>query len=365
MRWALVGVIVLHGLIHLMGFAKAYGYAELPQLTRPISRPLGALWLLAGGLVAAAATMLALGSPAFWKIGALAALTSQVVIATAWQDARAGSLANLVLLLVATHGFLTEGPSSFHARYLAEVAASRSRSASAPLVTEEDVAPLPEPVQRYLRLTRAVGQPRVRNYHVRFAGRIRSGPGAMWMPFEAEQDSFADEPARLFLMRARMLGAPVEAFHRLVDGRATMQVKLAGVVTIADARGPEMDRSETVTLFNDMCLLAPGTLVGPGISWEPLDPSTVRARFTQHGTTITATLFFAGDGRLVNFESDDRSRALPDGTFTRTPFSTPVRDYRSFGPSWLAGAGDARWRLPAGDFTYAEFTMRDIATSVP
>ena len=53
LRWALIGLLILHGLIHLMGFAKAFGYAELPQLTQPISRDWGVVWLLAGGLVVA------------------------------------------------------------------------------------------------------------------------------------------------------------------------------------------------------------------------------------------------------------------------------------------------------------------------
>ena len=63
-------------------------------------------------------------------------------------------------------------------------------------------------------------------------------------------------------MRARMFGLPITAFHRLVHGQATMRVKMAGAFSIVDARGDAMDRSETVTLFNDMCLLAAGTLMG-------------------------------------------------------------------------------------------------------
>jgi hypothetical protein len=218
-------------------------------------------------------------------------------------------------------------------------------------------------VRRYLRVTRAVGQPRVHGYHVRFTGRIRSAPDAAWMSFTAEQHSFADEPTRLFLMRARMFGVPVEAFHRLIDGHATMRVTAAGVVPVTDARGDEMDRAETVTLFNDMCILAPGTLVSPDIAWEPVDVSTVHARFTHRGHTITAALFFGEDGRLVNFESDDRSRSSADGTFTTARFSTPLSHYRDFGPLWLAGYGEARWRLPGGEFTYGEFTMLDVVTN--
>jgi hypothetical protein len=204
----------------------------------------------------------------------------------------------------------------------------------------------------------------VQNYRIRFTGRIRSAPDAAWMPFEAEQQSFADEPTRLFLMRARLFGVPVQAFHRLIGGHATMRVKVIGVVPMADERGDEMDRAETVTLFNDMCILAPGTLAGPDITWEAADASTARARFTLRGHTITATLFFDTDGRLVNFESDDRSRSSPDGTHTKQRFSTPLRDYRDFGPLHLAGYGEARWRLPDGEFTYGQFTMTDVVTNV-
>jgi hypothetical protein len=38
------------------------------------------------------------------------------------------------------------------------------------------------------------------------------------MPFEAEQLSYADEPTRLFLMRACLFGVPAEAFHRSLPG---------------------------------------------------------------------------------------------------------------------------------------------------
>jgi hypothetical protein len=364
MRWLLIFVLLVHGLIHLMGFAKAFGYAEMPQLTEAISREWGVVWLLAACLVVSTAVMLAAGARTYWIAGAVAVIVSQLLIAMAWRDAWAGTAANVLLLIVVTHGFLTEGPWSFHTKYLRDAEAGLSRRTATAAVTETDLAPLPAPVQRYLKVTHTLGQPRVTNYRINFTGRIRSAPDAAWMPFEAKQQSFADQPTRLFLMRARMFGLPVEAFHRLIDGHATMRVKAVGAVVVADERGEEMDRAESVTLFNDMCLMAPGTLVSPDIRWEPVDASSARAHFTHRGHTITATLFFDDAGHLVNFESDDRSRSGPDGSFTRHRFSTPVRNYRDFGPLHLAGYGEARWHLPDGVFTYGEFTMVDIAMNV-
>jgi hypothetical protein len=87
LRWVLIDLLLLHGLIHLMGFAKAFGYAELPQLTQPISREWGVLWLLARGLVVATAMMLAAGARPYWIVGGLALLLSQLLIMTVWRDA--------------------------------------------------------------------------------------------------------------------------------------------------------------------------------------------------------------------------------------------------------------------------------------
>lgn len=211
MGWVVVSVLVVHGLIHLMGFAKAFGFAELPQLTQPISRAWGVAWLLAAILTLASALALGLGARRFWAIGAVALVVSQVVIVSSWRDAWAGSIANLVLLLAVGHGWLTEGPRSFHAQFVRDAAAGRARAVEAPLITPSDLAGLPAPVQRYLSLVGVVGQPRVRNCRLRFRGRIRSGPDSAWMPFKAEQQSFADRATRLFLMRARMKGLPVQS----------------------------------------------------------------------------------------------------------------------------------------------------------
>ena len=134
---------------------------------------------------------------------------------------------------------------------------------------------------------------------------------------------------------------------------------------MVDARGDVMDRSETVTHFNDMCLLAPATLIDPRIAWEPVDARTVRAHYTGETQTISATLMFGEDGLLTNFISDDRSRASTDGkTFTAARFSTPVRDYRNFGAARLAAHGEARWHLPEGEFTYGEFDLLSISYNV-
>ena len=232
-------------------------------------------------------------------------------------------------------------------------------------VRDAELATLPAPVQRYLRFAGVVGRPHVHTIAARMHGRIRSGPEAAWMPIVAEQHNVLAPAARLFYFDATMAGVPVQGYHRYVDGSASMVVRLAAVIPVARASGVEMTRSETVTLFNDMCVLAPATLLSPAIAWEAVDGRQARAHFTNAGYTTAAGLWFDGAGELVDFHSDDRFRATADGRLEQTPWSTPLGAARLFGPVRLASTGEGRWHTPTGDHAYIELTIDDVRYNVP
>jgi uncharacterized protein DUF6544 len=365
MKILFAAFLVVHGLIHLMGTAKAFGIAEIPQLTQQIAGPLGILWLLAAALLLVTAIFLFTSPQWWWVVGAGATVVSQVAIVTSWSDARYGTIANVIVLVGVALGFLSQGPSSFRAEYYREVAQGMGRAVATPLLTEADLAQLPAPVQRYIRLNGAVGEPRVQNFRARFHGQIRSGPDARWMSFTGEQYNFYDQPSRLFLMDASMFGVPVQAFHRFVGPSATMRVKVAAVVTMVDAKGPEMDEAETVTLFNDLCVFAPGALIDRGIGWQEIDPHTVSASFTNVSHTVRAVLSFNDRGELTNFVADGRAAASADGkSFTKMRWSTPLGDYREFGSHRLMARGEGIWHAAAGDYSYLRFDLDAIEYNV-
>ncbi|MEO6602268.1 MAG: DUF6544 family protein [Polyangiaceae bacterium] len=262
-------------------------------------------------------------------------------------------------------GFLSRGPWSFRAQFERDSAARLCRSVVCPLLTDSDLTRLPATVQRYIRLNGAVGQPRVQNFHARFHGQIRSGPGARWMAFTGEQYNFYDQPSRLFLMSASMFGLPFQAFHRFIGASATMRVRVASAVTVVDAKGPEMDEAETVTLFNDLCVFAPGALIDPRIQWQVLSPKSVAAAFTNLGHTIHAVLWFNDRGELADFVADGRSAASADGKlFTKMPWSTPLSKYRELGVHRVMTHGEGIWHAPLGNYAYLRFDLDAIEYNV-
>jgi hypothetical protein len=360
-RIAVAVLFVLHGLIHLAGFAKAFGYANLPQLTQTVSRPVGVLWLTATLLCLAAAATLFLAPRRWWAVGALAVLVSQAVIVTSWSDAMVGTVANVLLLVAVLFGFASRGPLSLHAEYEHHLEHAWTRTAQLD-VTEADLGPLPDPVQRYLRRAEVVGRPRVDDFRSTWTGRIRSGPDSAWMPFTADQLNIMDTPRRFFMMDARMKGVPVDVLHAFDEQGASMRVRLLSVRTMVDADGAEFTHGETVTFFNDLCVLAPGALVCADVTWQPVDAHRAVGRFTLGVNTITAELRFDDDGDLVDFVSEDRAASSPDGkTFTRMRWTTPVRDYARVGPARVPTRAETRWHPDTGAWTYGEFELTSLA----
>ena len=176
-------------------------------------------------------------------------------------------------------------------------------------------------------------------------------------------NTFGAEPSRVLLMDATMKGLPVDVLHAYVGPHASMRVRVASLVPLVDAHGADMDQAETVTLLNDMCVLAPAALVDAPIEWTAVDDHHARATFTNAGHTASAVLTFDDAHELVDFVSDDRLRSSADGrTFTRQRWSTPISGYRSFGGRRLGALGAGRWHPddePA--FDYLEFHTDDIA----
>ncbi len=138
------------------------------------------------------------------------------------------------------------------------------------------------------------------------------------------QYNFFDDPGPNILHPdLSLFGIPIDGLHTYTNDRATMKINVAYFFQVVDAKGEKMNQSENVTLFNDMCLLAPATLINKNIQWDSIDKLRAKAKFTHNGITITALLSFNEKGELVNFVSDDRFLSSDGKTYTGLPMVNP------------------------------------------
>ncbi len=236
----------------------------------------------------------------------------------------------------------------------------RTSSNKKDIIKEEDISYLPDLLQEYLRQAGVIGQERVHNVKILFKGRMRSNPNDPWLYFTSEQYNFFDQPTRAFYIKSRKMGLPVNGLHLYKDEKAFMKIKLAGLISIIDVNGPEMDKSETVTFLNDICFFAPAVLVNlKNIQWTEIDHNRLQAIYKNGSQTIKAELVFNEEGRLINFISHDRYEIIGKQSHQR-PWFTPITEYSKFGKNTLPNKAGAWYERPDGDFCYGEFETIDV-----
>jgi hypothetical protein len=232
------------------------------------------------------------------------------------------------------------------------------------LLTTADINHLPPPVQKYLNYVGVIGKPKLQNVRIEFDELMYKKPGASPMISSSVQYNFFKEPSRHFFMKASMMGIPFRVLHSYSRKEATMLVRVASLFNAVDIAGKDLTMAETVTVLNDICLLAPAALIHKSISWEKIDSFSSKVIFENGPYKVSAILYFNEKGELINFISQDRLALQDDGTLKKAPWSTPIRDYKEYNGIKLPSYGEAIWNYPEGDYVYGKFNLRKIEYNV-
>ncbi len=359
MKFLFAFVLFIHGVIHLMGFIKAFHHNVIPHITKEVSKTYCILWMVVAFLFIISAIMFFNRSETWPIMVIVSVIISQMLIILIWEDAKFGTIVNSVILVIA---ILSWGNQHFDSQFEEDVRKNieRTNAQSMNLLRETDIQFLPVPVQKYLRYTGALDKPKVRNMRITFDGEMR-GRRKDWFSFRSVQYNFFDQPSRLFFMKAKINGITVPGYHSYDNANATMDIRLFGLVSIVKEKGPIMNKAETVTVFNDMCIMAPAALIDKRIQWEAIDDSSVKATFINDSIEISAILHFNEFGQLVNFISNDR-HSVDD--MKAYPFSTPMMDYKEFDGRNIPSYGEAVWHYPDGEFIYGKFSLLEIEYNI-
>ncbi len=273
--------------------------------------------------------------------------------------AGAAAVAGVAALLVATSRRFGRLVEADRRRLL-----DRPRPAHPRLVTEEMLAGLPDPAQRYLRYAGVVGRPLVDTVRLRQACRMQPAPGGMSFPIIAEQWYAVEPPGFVWDATVPMAGVPVvRGRDGYLDGRGLMTIKLGSLVPIVDASGPEMDQAALLRHLSEMPWF-PSAFLRERVTWEAIDDATVRVTLADGDRRATGTLEIDAEGRLVMFRSE-RHAAVGKG-FELRPWSTPTYAYGEFEGLRLPVRGAAVWALPDGtEHPYIDIELNAVEYDPP
>jgi hypothetical protein len=217
---------------------------------------------------------------------------------------------------------------------------------------------LPEPVQRYLRYTGVLGRPSAQTVYLRQQGRVRLGSGQWWIPLQAQQWYSVRPPGFVWDATMRVAGIPVGRARDMYQaGQGRMLVKAASLITVADAKGQEMDQGSRMRYLSEM-MWFPTAFLEDNISFQAIDATSARITLTDQGKTASGTFFFDSAGRLTNFVA--RRFAITGGRAVLRTWSTPVTGYGDFAGLRLPVGVKAVWKLAEGDLEDINVTLTEL-----
>ncbi len=234
------------------------------------------------------------------------------------------------------------------------------RTASHAGVSADQIAALPEPVQRWLRWSgAAVDRSIPATVRLRQQGELRLG-GRGWVPFTAEEYYSTQPPA--FLWKADVSIAPgvhVVGKDSYLGGRGTLEMRLLGLFPVAQDEGADMDKGDLLRFLNEIMWFPGGALL-PEISWEAIDDDSARAVLSHGGVSGTAVFFFDAEGRPTNMAADRFDRDYG----AVVPWSTPFHAYGEFDGVRVPTEGEAVYTREEGNFEYIRVTVIDVDYNV-
>ena len=348
-------LLVVHALIHLLGFIKGFGINNVSVLTLPISKSTGLLWLTATILLLLYGLMYITGYKIAWLIGLIAVLVSQVLIVLFWSDVKFGTIPNIIALLVV---IVSLGQHRFQKQVQEETTklVNESKNQHEKIITEKDLEDLPVAVKKWMMQSGIVGKPSIFLVKITQKAELRMKPDQKkWMQAEAVQYTSTDVPSFIWSVKVHM--NPLLHFlgrDKFEDGKGEMRIRLNALFTIVDEKGERLDEGTLQRFLGEMVWF-PSMALSPYISWEDADDLTATATMTYMGTTGSGTFHFDETGNFIRFtamrfmgNAEDAKRHL---------WILDVEEHKSFEGITIPSRMTASWALNEETWTWLKLEI--------
>jgi hypothetical protein len=354
-------IVLIHGLIHLLGFFKAFDIGDVNQLSTAISKPAGLIWLIVAVLFLTTALTYFMNYSLWPFLALIAALVSQFLIYTAWGDAKFGTIANLIVLLAALPAI---GYVIFNNRVgneqveLLEQAVRPSNG----IIDGEEFNQLPAIVQRWLHVTGVPGQPDVTFVRLKQSGKMKTTPDGKWLNFSAVQYFDTKRPAFNWLTEVEMMPlVHLTGRDKLTDGKGEMIIKLLSLINIVnEGHNDKVNSGTMIRYLGEICWF-PSAALNEYVRWEENDNLSAMATFSIEGKEVSGIFRFSEDGDFTSFEAERYYGGGKEAELQRWVVET--NEYKSFGGYRIPGKLAVTWKLPEGDFTWLQLEITDLETN--
>lgn len=358
MRVAFLIMVFLHGLIHLLGFIKGFGFREVKELTLPIGRSLGVLWLIAALLILIYGITYVSNSRYVWLAGIIAVVASQILIVLFWRDARFGTLPNAVILIVS---IVALGRHNFQKIVQKETSylLGQTQVSGREIVTANAVERLPAPVKKWLHHSGVIGKRYIHAGKVTQRLELKMKPDQKsWMSASALQYSIIDRPAFIWTVDVRANSfLHFSGRDKFENGHGEMLIRLNSLFSVVHEKGEKLDEGSMQRFLGEMVWF-PSLALSPYITWEQISDTVATAVMDFGDVRGSGTFYFDAAGDFIKFSA---LRFMGnESSAKRHEWVLTVDDYSIFEGIKLPSKMTATWKLDEGEWTWLKLEITDI-----
>lgn len=234
---------------------------------------------------------------------------------------------------------------------------------SSEVFTTEELAGLPEPVQRYFRYSGFIGRPKMSTARIVF-NNVAFKNGNKDLKLYSEQFNFVQEPARIVYLNSRLLGViPFEGRDKYQNGQGYMTGRLAKLIKLFDVTGSEMHQSALVTILAE-ALVVPNYALQDYITWEEIDEHHAQATIEYKGVKASGIFTINDVGEFVTFTTKDRYMDQGKGVMALVPWTVEIIGYHEQNEVMVPIQMKATWEMPEGDLVYFDGVISSIEYNV-
>jgi hypothetical protein len=354
-------LLLIHGLIHLMGFIQAFKLASIEGLQLKSWAPFlsesprmaGTLWLTAFLLFMGAVMLFILKKDNWWTLALAAVVLSQILIIFYWQEARFGTIANGLVLIGIILGYAAWNFNQMVAKERDHF--SSTSSFPKQILTRQMISGLPAPVQNWLSRSGVVGKPMIYTVYLEQQGKMRTTPEGKWMEVKAQEYFTILQPG--FLWTADVKAAPflhLAGRDKYENGRGHMLIKALSLLTVANAQGKETDQGTLLRYLGEIVWF-PTAALSEYITWEQIDAHSAKATMTYGGIEAAGIFRFSEQGDVESFEAQRYYTRKEGATLEKWVVTVDKNDFKEFEGIRIPARSVVTWKLKSGDFTW--FTL--------
>lgn len=226
------------------------------------------------------------------------------------------------------------------------------------VITHEDIAQLPLPVQKHFQYCKYIGKSKMSNMNIHFNDvDFVLSPDKPKMRIKYIQYNFVAEPERIAYIDTSLYGIPFEGIDAYQNGTGSMKGVIAKTFTLFDQKGEALDQASLVTCLAESLFL-PTQALQDYISWKEIDETHVQAVINYYGTSASGIFTFDDNGAMVSFTTNDRECTDTKGNSQKVKWSAVCGDYEEVDGIKYPSNLKAVWHFETGDLVY--FDGRDI-----